>query len=867
LDENQIGSQDTGSNQWHPDHSIGSNGELTGSPSILTRLTRNYTYEGPAYYSRSVRIPAQGGVRTFLEVERSRELSLRLDGVDVPVYTPGTPSTPYVFEVTRYLREGDNEFVLCCDNSYPTWPRDAILYSSAATDETQTNWNGMIGYLRLRCEAPSFIAAVRAYPTGERVDVEVDLDLDAAYEGTLELQSTAFAESFSRPVSLPAGRGTVRFRDIPVSPSATRWDEGVGALHELTVTGGGLTPFIIRFGLRTFGSQDGRLALNGRKIFLRGETNCCVFPETGHMPMTVEEWTRVLNTYRAYGVNCMRFHSHCPPDAAFTAADELGMLMQPELSHWNPQTALEDDKSWAHYRMELRQILLTYANHPSFVMLTPGNELCAGALGYKRMSMLVQEAKALDSTRLYANGSNNFCNNPIGPDPTGDFFTAMSHYGTMMRGTSATMIGHMNRQYPSANTTFDEAVSRIREEFAGPVFGFEVGQYEILPDRGEWEGHIGVTRPDNYRHIYQRIDELGYGEDWNRRVEATGELSLLAYREEVEAALRTEGYSGLSLLGLQDFPGQGTALVGMLDARLKTKPYPFASPERFRRVFSDLVPLALLPKYTYTDIETLSAAIKIANYTRVDISAPCTVRLNDGDTVLRESVFHTSYPSGGLYTAGEIHFNMAGVPTPARLTLSVSVGDAQNEYPVWVYPAHQPACPEGVLITASLREAVAALDEGGAVLLSPEATEEHFPQSIQAQFTTDFWSVGTFPAQSGFMGCLVDPEHPVFAGFPTEFHSNWQWWPMCQGRAMLLPERMTSLVTALDCYARMRNMGMLTEVLCGNGRLMISSMGLREQAKYPEARALLASILGYMASDAFKPSQRVSRGQLGELVR
>ena len=108
------------------------------------------------------------------------------------------------------------------------------------------------------------------------------------------------------------------------------------------------------------------------------------------------------------------------------------------------------------------------------------------------------------------------------------------------------------------------------------------------------------------------------------------------------------------------------------------------------------------------------------------------------------------------------------------------------------------------------------------------------------------------------MGLLVDPEHPVLSGFPTEFHSNWQWWPMCQGRAMVLPQNTTALVTGLDCYARMRNLGLLVEGVAGQGQLMISSMGLLQMQEYPEVRALLQSILDYMDSEAFHPEQQLT---------
>ena len=92
----------------------------------------------------------------------------------------------------------------------------------------------------------------------------------------------------------------------------------------------------LKFGKSEFYKNDNtRLNINYRVLFLRGEANCCVFPETGHPPMTEIEWKEILQKYMDYGVNCMRFHSWCPPEAAFNAADQLGLFMQPELSHWN----------------------------------------------------------------------------------------------------------------------------------------------------------------------------------------------------------------------------------------------------------------------------------------------------------------------------------------------------------------------------------------------------------------------------------------------------------------------------------------------------------------------------------------------------
>ena len=860
LDEGRVGHPDVGNKQWHPDNPV--NESLVTDEAIATRYTRNYTYEGPATLRRRVRSDFPAGGRVFVDVERARSLSLRVNGAAVPDFVPPSLSTPRMFEVTGLLI-GDDEFEFISDNSYPGWPHDDIAYSSAATDETQTNWNGLLGFIRLRREADDFIHAVRVYPRAQTLDVCVELSCAAPWQGELRAESPALEGPAAGTFSLEPGLRECWLRGLPLSPGAAPWDEDDGRLHRLTVRGEGLEPVTVPFGIRDFTAVDGHFALNGRRVFLRSEANCAVFPETGHPPMDEVSWVRILLTYRRYGVNCMRFHSHTPPEAAFCAADRLGMMMAPELNHWNPRNAFESDVSYAYYRQELAQTLKWLANHPSFVLMTFGNELHAGELGHARMDALLDLARGIDPTRRFANASNPQYG-AIGADPRSDFYSSFNHFEDELRLTSPGMVGSLNRDHPNEIRDFSGPVARIRARYAGPVFCFEVGQYEVLPDFAEIGAFHGVTRPDNLSLIRRKVEAGGLTQVWPRYVEATGELSRLCYRAEIEAALRTEGFSGISLLGLQDFPGQGTALVGMLDSHLAPKPYPFARPEAFRAFFRPVLPLVLLEKYAYEAGERLRARVRLANYGRTGLLGRLNWTLDGQSGALKI----TEAPCGALTDVGALDLPLPRVTAPARLDLKVEFAGNANTYPLWVYPAVAPACPEGVLEAAAPDEAVeAALARGGAVYLSPPSDEAHLPRSIRAQFSTDFWSVGTFPAQSGAMGQLIDDAHPLFERFPTEAHSNWQWWPMANRRALLLPRPLRCIVAEMDSYATMRPMAQLFEARCGNGRVMVSSMGLQDLREYPEARALLDAIYGYMASPAFAPTQEITLDELREMIR
>ncbi len=887
LDENRIGYPDKAGNQWHPADGLGESDErnsaLLSGDIIKTRLTRKYTYSGAAVFIKSFKYEAKEGERVFLDIERARKItSCKINGNEAKIKLCGTLSTPYSYEITDYIK-ADNVIEITSDNTYPGWPAKAILYSSAATDETQTNWNGLLGIIRLRKEQLNYVSWVRVYPYANDNELssslKVIVDVDVAseiFEGDIYIESEIISNSAEnaavRHVRLDKGHHEIVFDDVKIKENLNYWDEYEGNLHELTAGIGGeginSSQKTVSFGLRRFSGKGGHLCNNGHRIFLRSESNCAVFPETGHMPLTIDEWLSIMETYKSYGVNCVRFHSHCPPEAAFVAADRLGMFVQPELSHWDPDKAFESEESRSYYELELKQILYCYANHPSFVMLTLGNELCLKEkrdefAGYA--SRLIDMAKSLDLTRLYAEGSNAYYGEH-GALNDSDFYTSFGYRGKDLRGTNCNMEGYINNKYPDTRTNYDEAVREIRKVYDKPVFSFEVGQFEVLPDFEELKCYNGVTKPDNIQNIYDEISAAGFLKDWKKRVEVTGEMAFLSYREEIEAAMRTRDMSGISLLGLQDFTGQGTALVGMLNPHLSPKPYDFAQPERFRKIFTNILPLAFFDRYTYFEDESFKAEVWLANYGKSDVcinvSEDAGYELWDGDRLYASGVFsdNTKFECGGLKKGGIIEVPFKNTGDAKRLDLKIFVGEYTNEYSIFVY-SRKEALPGDAtaFVAGDIAEVKALLEKGMNVYFEPDFetykdgrlgelfSEGREISTIKTCFTTDFWSVGTFAAQEGYMGCMIDTTHPVFKKFPTKFFPEWQWWIITKARAMVIPDEIEPLLEVLDCYARLRKMAFMFERKVGSGKLLVSSLGLLKKQEYPEARALLRSICEYMS--------------------
>lgn len=852
------------------------------------RLSRYYTYTGPALFQREVFIPnSWEGKQITLFMERSRETQVWVNGTEILAPdSSNIMAVSQVYDLTAQVRFGEmNTIAIEVDNSYPNSPRAAITNSSMATEETQTNWNGIVGTFELRTEEPVYIEDLRVYPNADLKSATVQVDVSNETEEKFESTVSVFAEGLEkREISVsvePQMTVTVSIDDYQMGDQVKLWSEFEKNLYTMTAELPNRSRKSEEFGMRIFGVDPDtkQLTNNGNKVFLRSEANCAVFPLTAYAPMDEAGWEKLFSTYQSYGINAVRFHSWCPPDAAFRVADRKGMYLQPELSCWDAGSMFGDANEKEYYAKEAKAIVKEYANHPSFVMFTFGNELHFASGGYEYADQLIQELKAQDSTRLYSFASNGDYGSTK-PTENSDFFTGQVYNGTSMRGIFAGMSGFINQTHPASVANYNQAVKRAADESGVPAFSFEVGQFQVFPDVvKELDGYTGVLEPRNLQLVEERLADKGISDETvEQYINASGMLSRLGYRMEIEAALRTKHMSGISLLGIQDFSGQSTALVGMMNALGDAKPYDFANPEEFSTFFSPEVALLEIEKFAWTNAETLKGNLLLANYGPSDLAGEMTWKLADGETVVAEGATEAvDFLQGDVTGAGEISIPLSDIKEAKQLKLTIALGDVENYYDIWVYPAEERAAEGEVYITEYLdEEALYILEDGGKVFLAPKANKATLPQSITGTFTTAFWSSQfVSESQPGSMGLLMDPEHPVFAGFPTEYHSNYQWWPMAKlGRPMILENltqedgtKIEPLVQVLDSFSTIRTMGLLYEAKVGDGKLMVSSMGLEQlQNQYPEAKALRNSILNYMNSDDFDPQFEVTEEQIQESV-
>ncbi len=845
------------------------------------RLTRVYTFAGSAWYQQDINIPAQwSNKRNTLFLERTKNSRVWID--DDGLGSQDSLVAPHVYSL-GLLTPGTHRLTIRINNSQ--YPR--IGDPHQISDQTQTNWNGIIGKIGLLASDPIYINDVQIFSNIASKTLKVRIEVVNKSGLLLNSELTLNALNMDgnvqgKPVSIafPAGdKPAVIEVNYPLDDTVQFWDEFTPVLYKLVVSLASSSDKKyadkkeISFGLRDFKAKGTQFNINGKTIFLRGKHDGCVFPLTGYPPMTVDGWLKVFNIAKSYGINHYRFHTWCPPEAAFEAADRLGIYLQTELPNW----ADFGEPNHDNFCMEEgKRLLKTFGNHPSFVMLALGNEL-----GGKQelMAPFVREFRLTDPRHLYAQGTNNWFGMV---DPNDDFWVSWQiQWQKRIRGSYGACdipLGHV--QIGPANTLKDYSteITGIRV----PVVSQEIGEYQVYPNFNEIQKYTGVLQARNFEIFRERLDKNGMLSQADDFFRASGVLSVLCYKEDIEAALRTKGFGGFQLLDLQDFPGQGTALVGILDAFMDSKG--LIEPVQWRQFCSQTVPLVRMNKYTWTNNEIFTAETQIAHFGPSDMNnavAVWTFQNSKGETLASGRLASQNIPQGTLKALGDISIPLKDIDAPAKIKLSLSIDGTNyiNSYNLWVYPDNADISSANVVIMRKNDDAVKeALSEGKSVLLIPEAND--LKNSIEGTFASDFWNYEMFKklaqqrkmsSPAGTLGILCDPNHPALAGFPTEFHSNWQWFNLLRNSRTIILDEMPKdyrpVVQVIDNCQRANKLGNIFEVKIGKGKLLVCSINLLALKDKPEARQLLSSLLRYMNSDKFSPQTSIDQTTLSRILQ
>jgi beta-galactosidase len=799
-------------------------------------------YVGTAWYQRDIEIPnAWQGRRVVLTLERAHwKTQVWLD--DKPLGSCDSLAVPHVYDLGTAFAPGRYRLSIRVDNRLIV---DIGSRSHSVSDETQGNWNGLIGRLSLSSTTPVWIEDAQVYPDLERKTARAHIRIGNATgregRGVLKIGD------IRQPVSWSEKGGETEVE--LVIDDTKLWDEFNPILQRLDIGLSGDQADDRRevvFGIREIGTRERELILNGRPLFLRGTLECCIFPLTGYPPTDLESWRRIIRICKEHGLNHIRFHSWCPPEAAFVAADEAGFYYQVEVGAWTKVGEGQAVDQWLHD--EAARIIKAYGNHPSFLLMAHGNEPHKCRDRDQWLGEWVKHWKQADPRRLHTSGSG-------WPVIKENQF----HVSPAARGPK----GWQGQDY-----------SKDTARMSAPVIVHEMGQWCVYPDFDQISKFNGSLTANNLEIARDFLRESGMLHQARDFMLASGKLQVLCYKEEVEAALRMPGIAGVQLLDLHDFPGQGTALVGVLDAFWDSKPY--CTFGEYRRFYNTTVPLVRLSRRTWANDETLEAEVEIAHFGAAPLN---TVRPywkvvdSAGRIVAGDDLPAASIPLGQGTKLGQIHLPLKELEAPRAYRLMVGLQGTpfENDWDFWVYPSETSKVPAGVLVSTSLDESTRrCLDAEGRVVIFLQKTGT---DNQKLTFEPVFWNRFMWqrrPEQT--LGMLIDSSHPALADFPTEYFQDWQWHEIVtRGYGIVLddlPRALQPIVQPIDDWNSNRKLGLIFEVRVGRGKLLVCAADLSNNLQTrAAARQLRSSLLAYAASEAFSPKIEVDKEKLTELLR
>ena len=814
---------------------------------FLSQPPRHYL--GAAWYQRDIEIADDWkNRRTQLFLERPRwESTVWIDATELG--SRRSLVAPHAFEL-GVLAPGTHRLTIRLDNRMivgdPKGNNGHMPDAHAVSDALGSTWNGIAGRIELRSTPQVWLSDVQAFPNVAEKSVRLVANVGnlTGMPGRGKLK----VGGVETDVAWQVDGGTAEIV-VPLGANAQTWDEFHPHVHSLQVVLESLDgehAQEVTFGLREITWRGKDPLINGRVVNFRTTHFGLDFPVTGYPATDVASWKRIILRCKEFGLNGIRFHSCCPPDVAFTAADELGFYLQAECGLWAP--FYPDGVFTRYLEEETASLLRAYGNHPSFLLFSPSNEPAG------RYTQVTPQWAARwyerDPRRLYSAGTG--WNRPE-QVTDGAQFAGLVRFG---RGELRNVTGWFGNDYGTA-----------LEGVEIPVLAHEIGQWCAYPNFDVVKKFTGYMRPSNY-HIFRYIAERNGVADINDQLAwASGKFQLACYKEELEANLRTPGLAGHQMLDIRDYLGQGTALIGVLDAFWDPKCY--VSAEEFRRFHSATVPLARLRQRTFTTAETLAADVELYHFGAEPLvgAKPYWKITATNGAVVREGIWDPrEIPIGKNIPLGHVTAALAALPAPAayKLVVGLEGTEVENDWNFWLYP-DKPAtpAPDGVLVTSDWQAASERLHDGGTALFVPGPGDLDPAGSPPMKKVPVFWNIqmtvrpphNPAPRFDAMLGLLCDLKHPALASFPTERHCDWQWTSIIDGvRSVNLtsaPQDLRPIVAAIDDWNRNWRLGVIFECRVGHGRLLVSAIPLDKTD--PVTKQLRESLVTYASGASLLP--------------
>ncbi|GAB2545823.1 glycoside hydrolase family 2 protein [Gracilibacillus alcaliphilus] len=861
-------------------------------------------YEGIAWYVKDIELSKDiNESDLYLDLKGVRWVTeLWIDGNYVG--KEDSLSTVQRYNITPFVKiGGKHRFVIRIDNQMLLPLQESHIHSY----HTSTYWGGITGGIQIISELPHTIQDVRVQTKAEDKFVQVEVKVDRTNcpdRNNWSIRTNILDQDGglvqSKEVDI-AGKNEAlqltNFIQIKLDDTAKVWSPDDPYLYHAEVTllhhGKQYDKKTVRFGLRTISTDKNQILLNGIPIFLTGYVDCCIFPNTGYPEWDIEHYRKQFQIVKSYGFNHVRLHGWTPPEPFWQAADEAGMLVQTELPHWSRQYTrskdLAPEEVHSFLTQELKRVLTALQNHPSFVMLSMGNELISEE-GHPQLNELVQLARQLDASRIYTDNTGH------GQLPSqsreGDFFIPTLNWHPPY---------NIDHAATSDTTTDYGEVTRLEKS---PIIAHEHGQFTMYVRPEEEKKYQGVLKPYWLKTITDTLESKKINSRTNEFIESTGIHLVRSLKENMEKARRTPNLSGIQLLDIRDFPGQGHATVGILDVFWDSKNV--VEPKQFRQFNEQTVLLMRSKKRTYYSDEQIAVSLELSHFGLSADSADLEWSLKTEEKIWKkEGVTIKRIPGTGLINllniSEEIYTNKAEKIT-LEASITINAKTYTNEWDFWLFPRQElpenceriwTNIPEvrsalyGVRLENTIgldelsfkaekdvelaitdqigRDILQFLVDGGNVWLMAKEDGQH--DEVLTRYLPIFWNYLWFPEQTGTTMGMRIHKHPIFDEFPHDGHSDWQWYHLVDRMIALnldLTPNVKPIIEVIDNFNRAKKLAYVYEVNVGKGSLFVSTLNLtdRKLMKHPESHFLFFKIIEYLKSSKFQPEMSISIGEL-----
>ena len=853
---------------------------------------------GVGWYKREIEVPQEW---------KNRTVTLRVGGarVDTYCYVNGVymdrhhgHGTPFEFDLTGELRCGEtNEVVLGVDNTVPHINSCALRGYSGGS-------GGIYGDVSLHVsDGSGRLKSYYAYPTEDLRELRWSAELNAPAGIPRETRLTwRIADN--------AGE-TIRSGEVPVRNLAP----GEVLTPHWTCTTEGIEPWSIwepnlygievrwehmngvpidagnrPYGLRRLEQRDGRLFLNGRPVLLRGICEIYFFPPDIHPPNEVEYFRQRLARLKEVGFNFLRFHTWIPMEPYLRAADEVGILMQPEHSTSNVRNPL-DDVRWGEMVRWCRY-------HPSAVMYCGGNEEVGHEGLISKFAERYREAKALAPDALIMpmhtmsgpESEGGRADLPLPPHFEGEDAYYQSLWARVTRNADVFAARANDFSYSNFTGRDWREVEPEYVHYERPILAHESGIIGTYIDLSLESSYTGTLPADLYKAAREYITAAGRIDMATTYYENSARWHGQARKFVTENLRKCDVFDGYDLLGAWDSHWHNSGYgCGMLNEFFEFKPG-----DTLKRVLSyngeSVLLLDNAKRHIFRCGERFDVPVMTSLYGGADLrNGRLGWRVLDGeDAVLEGTLENLQAPDGKVAEVGNIAFTWPELDAPRHLVLDVALKgsgyDITNQWDFWVfcgreapavsavadgealellqdrYPGIRPvakAQEPALRIVRTLTEAeVDHLAAGGDVLL---LGAEPFPANDTR------YQIGV-AGRAHMNFATVIKEHPAFKYAPHEGWCDWQFSELLEyGKCVefnKIPVEFDPIVEVVSSYKYIRLQSAMWEAQTEGGRIFVVSFNLNMDD--PTTTALLDGVLEYVQSDAFHPRVRLS---ISEVVK